>query len=309
MESPMKELRDRVLIPLAVPLLALAVIVVVVLNFSRVLLALEGEMATIVAIVTASAVLFGCAWFSSRGEARSAGNVGVLAVAGMLLVFSGLTGMAKINEEKSEAAADKPPPLPPGPPAATIHAFDLGFTEKTATIPAGGAKIAYVNDGTLQHTLLFDNVGGFKLSVASRGDTGEGVVKLEPGTYTYYCDVPGHRPAGMEGTMTVTPGGAAGAAAPGGAGGGAGIEVEAGDLFLKPSELKAAPGPVQVTYKNSGQLQHTLVVEEDPKFEKLVADGGKTVSGTLQVGPGTYTLYCDVPGHRAAGMEAKLLVG
>jgi plastocyanin len=281
------------------------VIAVIVLNFSRVLLALEGEVATMVAIVTASAVLFGCAWFSSRGEARSAGNVGVLAVAGVLLVFAGLTGMAKINEEATEAAAGKQP-VDTGPPDVTITAFDLGFEEKQTQAPAGDVKIAYVNEGTLQHTLLFDNVGGFKLTVPGKGDKDQGKAKLDPGTYTYYCDVPGHRQAGMEGTMTVTPGGGGGAAAPGGGGG---VAVEAGDLFLKPTELKAGPGAIQITYKNVGVLQHTLVVEEEPKFEKLVVDGGKTASGTLQVGPGTYTLYCDVPGHRAAGMEAKLVVG
>jgi plastocyanin len=302
----MKELRERVLIPLAVPLAALAIIVVVVLNFSRVLLAVEGEVATIVAILVASSVLFGCAYVSSRDEeGRSATNLGVLAVAGMVLVFSGLAGLARINEERSEAAAEKAEKEPAGPPDVTIRAFDLGLDPKQATAPAGDVRIEYVNDGTLQHTLLLDNVGGFKLAVGGKGAKDDGKVKLDPGSYTFYCDIPGHRAAGMEGTLTVTPGGGGGETA----GGGAGVALEAGDLFLKPKELKAAPGTVQINYKNTGALQHTLMVEEEPKFKKLMVDAGKTVSGTLQVGPGTYTLFCDVPGHRAAGMEAKLVVG
>jgi plastocyanin len=307
MEQPMKELKDRVLIPLAVPLLALAVIVVVVLNFSRILLALEGDVATFVAIVTASAVLFGCAWFSARGEARSATNIGVLAVAGMFLVFSGLAGMAKINEEKTEAAAAAGGDQ--GPPDLTITAFDLGFREKQATAAAGDIKIAYVNDGSLLHTLLFDNVGGFKEQVNAKGDKDQDTVKLEPGTYVYFCDIAGHRVAGMEGTLTVTAGGGGGEAASGAPAGGAGVEVEAGDLFFKPASLKAAPGTLQVTLKNTGALQHALVVEEEPKFKRLLADGGKTVAGTLEAKAGNYTLFCDIPGHRIAGMEAKLVVG
>jgi uncharacterized cupredoxin-like copper-binding protein len=55
------------------------------------------------------------------------------------------------------------------------------------------------------HTLVFDDgkLPGFKLE-ASSGESDELKANLKPGRYTIYCDVPGHREAGMEGTITVT---------------------------------------------------------------------------------------------------------
>jgi len=52
------------------------------------------------------------------------------------------------------------------------------------------------------HDLTIDEVG-FKVA-AKRGDTEElGLRVEEPGTYDFYCSIPGHRSAGMEGTLTV----------------------------------------------------------------------------------------------------------
>jgi plastocyanin len=305
----MKELRDRVLRPLSIPLVAVAVIVFVVLNMSRILLALEerssATVTTAVAIVIAASILFGCAYISARGETRSGANLSVLASAGVVLLVAGFIGFEALQEtHDQELAKAKEQAGAVGPADVSIHAFDIGFRQKTATTHSGKNRIEEVNDGATRHTLLFDEVPGFLLEVPSGGSHASKEVDLKPGTYTYYCDVPGHRSAGMEGKLTVTEGGGGSAA------GGAGVNITAGDLFFNPKEVSASPGPVNISITNEGAILHTLVVEEDPKFKKLeVPTKGAKASGTLDAKPGTYTLYCDQPGHRAAGMETKLKIG
>jgi uncharacterized cupredoxin-like copper-binding protein len=50
---------------------------------------------------------------------------------------------------------------------------------------------------------VIEGVDGFKLDVPTNGDVDEGSVDLQSGEYTIYCDVPGHRNAGMEATLEV----------------------------------------------------------------------------------------------------------
>jgi uncharacterized cupredoxin-like copper-binding protein len=81
---------------------------------------------------------------------------------------------------------------------------DVDFDSDTYRAPAGTVDIVYENQGSLVHTLVIEGVDDFKLTVDSRGDVDEGSVELGPGTYEMYCDVTGHRQAGMEATLDVT---------------------------------------------------------------------------------------------------------
>ena len=86
----------------------------------------------------------------------------------------------------------------------TVHAQDsLKFDKSDYSVHGGDITIGYIDDGSLQHTLVIDGHGGFKLTVNS-GESKAGTVNLAPGTYTIYCDVPTHREAGMQATLTVT---------------------------------------------------------------------------------------------------------
>lgn len=86
----------------------------------------------------------------------------------------------------------------------TVEAHDLSFNAKTFTAKSGSVTIAYQEKGQVQHTLLIDGVNGFKLEVDPSKKSAQGAVTLQPGTYTLYCDVPGHRAAGMQATLTVS---------------------------------------------------------------------------------------------------------
>lgn len=77
----------------------------------------------------------------------------------------------------------------------------LEFRPEETTAEAGQITIAMVNEDSQRHTLAIDEAR-FKIDAAA-GNTASDTVTLEAGTYTYYCDVPGHREAGMEGTLEV----------------------------------------------------------------------------------------------------------
>jgi uncharacterized cupredoxin-like copper-binding protein len=82
---------------------------------------------------------------------------------------------------------------------------NLEFVQKSATAKAGKVSLNFTNSSPVPHDVKIESSSGEEIGgteVISEGsDSAE--VELKPGTYTFYCSVPGHRQAGMEGTLTV----------------------------------------------------------------------------------------------------------
>lgn len=139
-------------------------------------------------------------------------------VAGTLLATLVLAGCGGGDSDATAKAASAGPSSDAGPSsnagqsaaagadagAIVVVAKDISFAERAFTGSAGTLNLQYRNEGSIAHTLLIENVDGFKLAVAAKGDADDGSVALEPGTYKLFCDVPGHRPAGMEATLQVS---------------------------------------------------------------------------------------------------------
>jgi plastocyanin len=82
---------------------------------------------------------------------------------------------------------------------------ELAFTSTTATAKAGKVTIDFKNPQSLTHDVAIENSSGETVGqteLIGEGETST-TVNLKPGTYHYFCTVPGHREAGMEGTLTV----------------------------------------------------------------------------------------------------------
>ncbi|HEX3172670.1 MAG TPA: plastocyanin/azurin family copper-binding protein [Solirubrobacterales bacterium] len=81
----------------------------------------------------------------------------------------------------------------------------LAYTATEASAKAGQVTVDFNNPQGLTHDVAIEDSGGKtvgKTELIAEGEDST-TVNLKPGTYTFYCSVPGHREAGMEGTLTV----------------------------------------------------------------------------------------------------------
>jgi len=81
----------------------------------------------------------------------------------------------------------------------------LEFEQKSLTAKAGKNTVELTNDSSTPHDVVIEDDGGedvAKTEVISDGKE-KTTADLQAGKYTFYCSVPGHRQAGMEGSLTV----------------------------------------------------------------------------------------------------------
>jgi plastocyanin len=82
----------------------------------------------------------------------------------------------------------------------------LAYVTNTATATAGSVTVEMPNTSGVSHNIAIQQgTSGAVLgaSAFTTKGTASVSVKLKPGTYTYFCQAPGHRAAGMLGTLTV----------------------------------------------------------------------------------------------------------
>jgi uncharacterized cupredoxin-like copper-binding protein len=139
-----------------------------------------------------------------RRRFLSVGAVGIAASAvGIRAV------MAQDSTSTPDAMPGATPSATPGATPASggtsvmVEAVDIDYEPSEFSIAANtDVEITVKNTGVLQHDFNIEDTD-FKTELLNGGEETTITVNLEAGDYTFFCSVPGHREAGMEGTLTV----------------------------------------------------------------------------------------------------------
>jgi plastocyanin len=287
--------RDRVVLPLLLPIVMLLVIAAALFGFSRILLSLTKDAATAIALIVALSILVVAAVVASRSVVRASSLASMLgAIAGVAMLAGGIALIAVGAGGEKEGG---------GGPAATISltAKGIAFDKTKLSVPAGKPfAIAFDNqDAGIQHDVqIFDNEG-FTGTPLLNGEIVTGPAKvtyeapaLDPGTYYFHCSV---HPAQMQGTVEATPAGPVG-------GGGARVTVAAQGLRFDTDRIELPAGaPSTIHFENNDPgIQHNIAIFTDSSLGTTLFRG-EIVTGPTAVDyripplePGSYYFHCDV---------------
>lgn len=86
----------------------------------------------------------------------------------------------------------------------TVVGKEFSYDPATLTLKAGQPfTVVLRNTGSIEHDITVDDAK-FKLTVPGNNTREKALEVDKPGTYQFYCSLPGHKSAGMKGELTVT---------------------------------------------------------------------------------------------------------
>ena len=203
--NPKVYLRDRILAPLGLTLLASAIIVTIIINVSRVLLAVGGHTGIYVSSGIAVAILGTAIWAATRPRLPAHSGMFVLAIAGIASMIAGSASWnrSQPHEETAVAIPYATDESIVGQPVGGGLKFDKDTLTATVSATVPGIHIN-LSTGEGSHTWTIHGFEQQLVLAATPTSPASGTIKLPPGKYDYYCDIPGHEAAGMKGVLTVT---------------------------------------------------------------------------------------------------------
>ncbi len=294
--------RQSLLLPILLPAGVLVVIALVLFGFSRVLLAVSHNAATVVALIVAVAIVAVAGSVASRQRVTGSTLFSmVAAVAGVAMVAGGLAVVAApLQEEGGEEPGGEGVVLAL---AAPEGAAAEGYSTDALSAPADEPfTIAFDNaDPSVPHNVVLFDGPDAEAPALFTGEviTGPAQVdyRVEPvpeGEYFFHCEV---HPTTMTGTLTAEPGG-------GGEGGGGGgtTTIVASDLAFDTDTIQLpADTPTTLTLDNRDDgIPHNIAIYTDESL------GESLFVGDLVTGPATadyempaipageYYFHCDV---------------
>lgn len=219
-------------------------------------------------------------------------------------------GVAVFSRNSSaQDATGTPVASPAASPAAggtalSVATKDIFFDPKTLEGTANvDVTITVTNKGAATHNFTIDELK-VQTKMLAPGESEDVKINAPAGDYQYYCSVPGHKEAGMVGTLTLKD--ASAAATPAASGSGGALELAAIDINFDPKTLEgAANTDVVINVTNKGVATHDFAIKDLNILTDMIQPGS-SVSVTVNAPAGTYQYECTVPGHAPAGMVGTL---
>ena len=113
------------------------------------------------------------------------------------------------GDDESDSGAETTTDANPATDTLEVSAVEDGsfaYEQDSLEAGAGTVNVTFDNPAPIAHDFCVEDEGGEELGctdLIADGDTDIAEFELEPGEYTYFCSVAGHREGGMEGTLTV----------------------------------------------------------------------------------------------------------